>query len=264
MSRPEVACSTSAEGVTVVTLDRPERRNALGWQTWEELEATLAAIHDDASSRVVVLTGAGGCFSAGGDLRSSPAAGEGIGAPSARLLVGQRVVDRLWRMPKVTVAAVEGPAVGAGWSLALACDLTVASEAAFFAAPFLARGLVPDGGLAWFLARSVGARRAAELVLTGRRLGSDEAQAIGLVSRVVPDGQALPAALELAGELADGAVDAQALTKRLLRMAGDLALERFLEAEWLAVTLDLHGAEPAEGRSAFAEGRPPRFREVPR
>lgn len=260
----EITVRRGDDGVAVVTLDRPTQRNALTWRVWEQLEQTLAETRADAETRVVVLTGAGGCFSAGGDVKSSPARGHGLGAPAARLAVGQHVITQLQHLPQVTIAAVEGFAVGAGWSLALACDLLVAADDAFFAAPFLDRGLVPDGGIAWFLTRTVGARRAADLVLTGRRLSATDAHRDGLVSRTVATGTALDHARELAHQLGAGPRDAQGLTKRMLRFAGEVSFERFLEMEWTAAALDLHGDEAAEGRRSFIENRPPDFTAVER
>lgn len=142
MSEPEVLFDRPRPGVAVLTLNRPGARNSLGWQTWHQLGEAIDEVAADDNCRAVVLTGAGGTFSAGGDVKTSPARGAGLGAPAARLLVGQRVLDTLLKLPKPVLAAVEGPAVGAGWSLALACDLVVAARDAVFAAPFVARGLV--------------------------------------------------------------------------------------------------------------------------
>lgn len=264
MTSAAVRLSREGDGVAVVTLDRPLQRNSLDWQTWEELDDVCRVLRDDRDSRAVVLTGEGSCFSAGGDLKSSPSRGTGLGAPVARLTAGQRVIVGFAQLPQVTVAAVEGFAVGAGWGLALSCDLLVASEDAFFAAPFLERGLVPDAGIAWFLSRAIGSRRAADLLLTGRRLSAAQAEQQGLVSRVVPPQRALASAVELAAAIARGAVEAQGLAKRMLRLADHSSLERFLEVEWMSAALDLHGPEAAEGRAAFVEKRPPQFQRAVR
>lgn len=264
MSPPAVRVSREGDGVVVVTLDRPQQRNALDWQMWEDLDDVYRDLRDDRDSRVVVLTGEGACFSAGGDLKSSPARGTGIGAPVARLTAGQRVIIGFSQLPQVTVAAVEGFAVGAGWGLALSCDLLVAAEDAFFSAPFLERGLVPDAGIAWFLTRAIGSRRTADLLLTGRRLPAPLAEQQGLVSRLVPSQRALVSALELAATVAQGASGAQGLAKRMLRLADHSSLERFLEVEWLSAALDLHGPEATEGRASFAERRPPDFQQAVR
>lgn len=258
MSDRELRLDRPTSDVAVVTLQRPDHRNAIGWQTWAELDAALGEASADGGTRALVLTGAAGCFSAGGDVKTSPSRGEGIGAPSARLSVGHRVVTRLMRLPVPTIAAVEGFAVGVAWSLVLCCDLVVAAEDAFFAAPFTQRGLAPDGGLAWFLTRSLGRNRAAELLMLGDRLPAPAAAAAGLVNRVVPPGNALDTAVELARRLITGAPDALMLTKRMIR-AADPELDRFLDVEWFAATLALHGPEAVEGRAAFAEKRPADF-----
>lgn len=229
MTAPAVRLARAGDGIAIVTPDRPDRHNALGWADAGAVEAALT-LREDSHTRVVVITGACGCFSARGDMKSSPTRGEGPGAPVARLAAGPRVVTEILRLPRVTVAAVEGFAVGAGWCLTLSCDLRVAAKGAFFAAPFLERGLVPDGGIAGFLTRSVGTRRAADLLLTGRRLPASEAERDGMVSRVVAPGGALASATDLARATASGPVDAQGLTKRMPRLANDAPVERFLEA----------------------------------
>lgn len=258
MSEPVVRLERPTRGVVVVTLDRPDQRNALGWQAWADLNSALTQVRDDDTVRVMVLTGEGGCFSAGGDVKSSPARGEGVAAPAARLSEAHRAATALSRLPVPTIAAVEGFAIGVGWSLVLACDLVVAAHDAFFAAPFLQRGLVPDGGMALLLTRAVGRQRALELLMLGERLPAQDAAAVGLVNRLSAPGEALDTALGLAGRLRSGAPDALMLTKRMVR-AADPELDRFLDAEWVTVALALHGAEAAEGRSAFAEKRSPDF-----
>lgn len=259
MGEAEVLVDRPEPGVTVLTLNRPAARNAMAWQTWEELGvAVTETAHDDAC-RAVVLTGAGGAFCAGGDVKTSPSRGTGLGGPAARLLVGQRVLEDLLKLPKPVLAAVEGPAVGIGWSLALACDLVVAARDVTFAAPFVLRGLVPDGGAAWFLARALGRQRAAALLLTGDRLTAPEAAGAGLVSRICEPGAALETATDLASQLARGPAEALRLTKGMIRAALDLTLERFLEVEWLSATLDITGPDAAEGRAAFVEKRDPDF-----
>lgn len=251
-----------APGVTVITLSRPEVRNALGWQSWEELGTAVADAMIDDGCRAVVLTGSGGSFCAGGDVKSSPSRGKGLGAPAARLLVAQRVLQDLLSMPKPVVAAVEGPAMGVGWSLALACDVILAASDAIFGAPFVLRGLVPDGGAAWFLTRALGRQRAVTLLLTGGQMTASEAAAAGLVAKTVGPGAALGAAVDMAATMAMGPPEALRLTKGMVRAASDLPLERFLEVEWLSATLDLTGPDAAEGRASFVEKRPPDFSAV--
>lgn len=252
ISRPEAA-------VAVITLDRPAARNALNWQSWGELAAALAEIEGDDDCRAVILTGTGGYFCAGGDIKSSPVRGKGLSAPAARLSAGHKVLLSLVNLPKPVIAAVEGPAFGAGWSLALACDIVVAADDAVFSAAFVLRGLVPDVGAAWFLQRALGRQRASRLLFTGQRLSAVEAEGYGLVSETSPPGQALDEAMALAQRLAAGAPEALRLTKGLVRGAQDLPLERFLDLEWLSFTLDSTGPDAAEGRAAFREKREPDF-----
>lgn len=255
----EVQVERSADGVVVLSIDRPGSRNALDWETWRQLLAALEESEADDAVRAVVLTGAGGCFSAGGDMKSSPAAGGDVFAPSARLRLGHRVVRALYHLSKPTVAAVEGFALGAGWSLALAADVVVSADDAFFAAPFVQRGLVPDAGAAWFLARRAGHHVAAEIIFTGQRLPASRAAAAGLVSRLVPPHRALPEAMDLAAVLAGGPADALGLAKRLLHHAAGADLDDFLDTELIAAALNSYGPDAAEGRAAFVEKREPRF-----
>ncbi|PND54374.1 enoyl-CoA hydratase [Mycobacterium sp. ENV421] len=264
VSEPEVLLDRPRPAVAVLTLNRPGARNSLGWQTWHQLGAAIDEVAADDDCRAVVLTGAGGTFCAGGDVKTSPSRGAGLGAPAARLLVGQRVLDTLLKLPKPVLAAVEGPAVGAGWSLALACDLVVAARDAVFAAPFVARGLVPDCGAAWFLTRALGRHRATALLLSGERLTAPQAAGAGLVSQLAEPGAALTVATDLAASLARGPAEALRLTKGMIRGALDVPLERFLELEWLSATLDLTGPDAAEGRAAFVEKRDPDFSETRR
>ncbi|MGB5150958.1 MAG: enoyl-CoA hydratase-related protein [Mycobacterium sp.] len=259
MSEPEVLLDRPRPGVAVLTLNRPAARNSLGWQTWQQLGEAIDEVAADDDCRAVVLTGAGGTFCAGGDVKTSPSRGAGLGGPAARLLVGHRVLDTLLKLPKPVLAAVEGPAMGAGWSLALACDLVVAARDAVFAAPFVARGLVPDCGAAWFLTRALGRHRAAALLLSGERLTAPQAAGEGLVSQLAEPGAALTIATDLAASLACGPAEALRLTKGMIRGALDVPLERFLELEWLSATLDLTGPDATEGRAAFVEKRDPDF-----
>ena len=266
MDQPVVRLDRMQPGVAVITLDRPEVRNAVNWQSWRELGAALGEVSADPDCRALVLTGTGGAFCAGGDVKSSPAHGHGLGAPVARLTLGHQVLRDLIRVPIPVLAAVEGPAVGVGWSLALACDLVVAADDAVFGAPFVLRGLVPDGGAGWFLTRLIGRHRAARLLLTGERVPARAAADAGLVTQLASPGEALPEALELAATLARGAPEALRLTKGLVRAAEDLPLDRYLEMEWLSATLDSTGPDPVEGRAAFVEKREPdfsRLRELP-
>jgi 2-(1,2-epoxy-1,2-dihydrophenyl)acetyl-CoA isomerase len=248
------------DGVAVVTLHRPEVRNALDWETWESLGRLLTDLDRD-DVRAVVLTGGDRWFSAGGDVASMGSnPGGGVTAPAARLRMGHRVVRALVGSRAPVVAAVEGFAVGAAWGLVAACDLVVSSREAFFAAPFAQRALVADAGLAWALSRHVGHQRAAELLFLGERLPAVRAHELGLVNRLVEPGGAVQEALTLARRLAAGPPDAIQLTKALLCRAPALSLDTFLDEEHVHVALNGHSSDVAEGRQAFLDKRPPRFR----
>lgn len=258
-SEPVIRVSRPHSGVALITMDRPKARNALNWESWEQLAQAFTQIEADDDCRAVILTGSEGYFCAGGDIKSSPARGKGLAAPAARLSLGHKVLQALVSLPKPVIAAIEGPAYGAGWGLALACDIVIAAEDASFSAAFVLRGLVPDAGAAWFLQRAIGRQRASRLLFTGERLSAQEAERYGLVSQLCPTGQALEEAQALAHRLAAGPPEALRLTKGLVRSANDLPLERFLELEWLSATLDITGPDAAEGRAAFQEKREPDF-----
>ncbi|WNV76639.1 enoyl-CoA hydratase/isomerase family protein [Geodermatophilus sp. DSM 44513] len=248
------------DGVAVVTIDRPQARNALDWDAWESLGRLVAELDRD-DVRAVVLTGGDRWFSAGGDVTSMGSRqGSGVTGPAARVRLAHRVVRALTGCRAPVVAAVEGFAIGAAWGLVLACDLVVASREAFFLAPFAQRALVADAGLAWSLSRHVGHQRAAELLLVGARLPAVRAQELGLVNRVVEPGEAGEQALELARGLAAGPADAVQLTKALLCRAPQLSLDSFLDEEHVHVALNGHSPDVAEGRQTFLDKRPPRFR----
>jgi 2-(1,2-epoxy-1,2-dihydrophenyl)acetyl-CoA isomerase len=218
---------------------------------WERFGDALAEIERGTPPRALVLVGAGNYFSSGGDVKTGPARGEGALRLAARLELGQRVIARLHDLPIPTIAAVEGGAFGVSWSLALACDMILAGGGAKFGAPFLAFGLVPDGGAAWFLTRRLGRQRASEIIYSGRTLGAEEALVLGLLSRIVPDGQALEEALQLAAGVGAGNRHAVELTKRLVAVSetGDLAAAHALELAYCHVCQA--GDEVTRAREAF-------------
>lgn len=256
----EIRVEYGPEGVAAVLIDRPEVRNAFGLDTWTQLAEALSTVGAERTVGAVVLGGAGKWFSSGADMRLNRMTGGGVFTPVERLEQAQRAVRALARMRKPVVASVEGYAVGAGWGLVLACDLVVAAVDAFFLAPFVQRGLLPDAGTGWHLQRAIGPALSAEFLLTGERLPVPRAAELGLVNRVVEPGAALAAARELAAGLAAGPTDAMALLKGILRRGPALSLDEYLDEELLGAALTLHGPDPAEGRDAFLEKRPPRFR----
>ncbi|MBP2366502.1 enoyl-CoA hydratase/isomerase family protein [Pseudonocardia parietis] len=246
-----------AAGVTTLRLHRPHRRNALDHALLEQL-ATALREAERRGQAAVVLTGGDTYFSSGGDIGSMPTSSDGLFGPASRLALVHEVIETVTRSDVVVVAAVEGYAVGAAWGLVLACDLVVAAEDAFFAAPFAARGLTADGGTAYHLPRRLGPQRAAKHLLLGERLTAGAAAEAGLVSEVVAPGAATGQAVAIAQRLALGPRESNALTKRL-QAATRADLGEFLATERMAVSLAGHGGDAAEGRAAFTDRREPRF-----
>jgi 2-(1,2-epoxy-1,2-dihydrophenyl)acetyl-CoA isomerase len=245
-----------ADGVTTVTLDRPDALNAQTRASRRALIRDLRALSADDAARCVVLTGAGRAFCAGQDLRE-PDALTDVDVVIRETYIP--IVEALVDMPKPVVAAINGPAAGAGLSIALACDLRYMADDAVLMLAFSNIGLVPDCGGTWLLVRAVGHARAFELAATGRRVDADEALALGLVQRIVPRDDVLGAAQALARELAARPTLALGWTKRLLRAAERSALADVmeLEAQLQASAVTTH--DHAEGVAAFLEKREPRF-----
>lgn len=248
------------DDIAIVRLNRPEKRNCITPDIRERLEHTVPALVENASVRAIVLTGTGDAFCAGGDLRTM---GE-RGAPSvvARLRRIQSWSRLLASGAKPTVAAVNGPAAGAGFGLALLCDIALASDKAIFQASFAKVGAVPDLGLAYTLPRAVGMARAREILLTNGRVSGARAEEIGLVARCVSHATLMDEAVSAARALASGPVQALALTKQLLNNAYHQTFERFLEEEAATQAVAFGGAEFDEGVSAFLERRIPDFRQT--
>jgi len=247
------------DGVGVVTLDRPDAMNALNMQLKEELAAVAAELARRDDVRSVVLTGAGRAFCAGGDISEmdptrTPAATR---QRMRRLLHG--TVLPLARLDKPVIAAVNGHAHGLGLSLVLGCDFVYAADSAVFSMAFTKVGLVPDGVAIHLLPRIVGLTRAKELVLTARRFGAEEARELGIVSRVLPQDELLPEALEVAGTLARGATLALSASKRLLDQAPLVSREDAAELEAYAQAVMMGSDDHAEAVSAFAMKRAPAF-----
>lgn len=239
--------------VAIVTLNRPERLNALSHQLVTELRALLGELNDDQHIRAIVLTGAGRAFSSGADLRGGPSDAEEV----LRTYYNPLVTDMLM-LDKPLVAAINGVAAGAGASLTLACDLRVAADSATFRLAFVKVGLVPDAGATWLLPRAVGTARAAEMALLGRPVGATEALDWGLVNRVVPDNEVVAGALEFARTLAELA-SSVGTTRKLLHQGHARDLGEQLDAEAAAQGVAHQGEDFAEARQAFIEKRQPRF-----
>lgn len=250
-----------AAGAATITLNRPDSLNSWNEQLGRELAAALDQAAGDDAVRAVMITGAGRAFSSGADLSEQRAGVEG-GQPdlSARLReLYNPIILSIRELPKPVLAAVNGPAAGIGCSLALACDLIVAAESAFFLLAFVNIGLVPDGGVTATLPARAGAARAAEMAMLGERIPAATALEWGLVNRVVADDELEQKAGFLLARLAAGPTRAYANIKALLnrRLYDDLAAQ--LDAEAEAQSEQGRTGDFVEGVLAFAEKRPPTF-----
>ena len=255
-------------GVAWITLNRPEAMNAVTWDQRERIIGLLADASADPDVRAVVLTATGRGFCAGADLRGSPPAG-GAGAASGERVPGdvartvrrgaQRFIGAVLDCEKPVVAAVNGTAAGIGAHLAFACDLVLAAESARFIEVFVRRGLVPDGGGAYLLPRLIGPQRAKELMFFGDALDAADARTMGLVNRVVPDGELEKTARAWAERLAQGPTRAIALTKQLVN--GSLEADRAsaFAAEAAAQEINMTTRDANEGVASFVERRTPRY-----
>jgi 2-(1,2-epoxy-1,2-dihydrophenyl)acetyl-CoA isomerase len=218
-------------GIAVLTLNRPDKRNAMSDAMRAELTAALERLAQDSAVRALVLTGKGKGFCAGGDVAGME---QRMGAPAGEVAFNgwtrqQRVhhaIALLHSLPKPTIAAVNGAAAGLGADLAMSCDFVIASEEASFAWSYVQRGLVPDGGGMYFLPRRVGLARAKELVFTGRRIDAAEALRLGVVDRVSPPERLLADAADWAKDLAAGSATAIALSKTILNQTFESSAEQ--------------------------------------
>lgn len=240
----------------VLTLNRPEVRNAIDLPLRLALAEAIEEADVDPAVRAMVLTGAGGAFCSGGDISTMRRAPRHENTHRAH--AAQRVVRALWRTPKPVVAAVEGPAYGAGTALALACDRVVAASDAMFATTFTSVGLAGDMGIFATLPERVGTPRARQMLMLGTRVSGEDALPLGLVDRLCEPGQALAAAMEDAGRIAAGPPHALGVIKEMLSGAPVHPLE-VLNLEVRNQTMLWDTDDFAEGVSAFSEKRRPRF-----
>lgn len=252
------------DGILVLTMNRPARRNALSGEMLAAMAAQLAAAEADAEVRCVVLTGAGGAFCAGGDVKGM-AEGAGRDRPLAERVQNQRLsqratAGRLHETPKPTIAAIPGAAAGAGLGLALACDLRLMADGAIMTTAFAKVGFPGDYGGIWFMSRLVGTARARELFFLSERVDAAEAERLGLVNRVV-DGEALMGeTMALARRIADGPPIAYQYMKENLNRALREELMAYMDVE---VTHQVHVGQTEdhkEAARAFVEKRTPVFR----
>lgn len=251
-----------ATGVATITLDRPERLNALTFEIYAELRDAFRALGDEAGVRAVLLTGAGRAFCSGGDVESI--IGQLFSRDMAGLVAFTRMtgalVGAIRRCPRPVVAALNGTVAGAGAVIAAACDVRIAAESAKIAFLFTKVGLCgADMGAAWLLPRIVGAGRAAELLLGGDFIDAREAERIGLYNRVVPQDRVLAEARATAERLARGPGFALAMTKEMLDREASVDLDTALELEAQAQAICMRQPSFREAYEAFREKREPRF-----
>jgi 2-(1,2-epoxy-1,2-dihydrophenyl)acetyl-CoA isomerase len=247
--------------VTTITLDRPQAMNAVNAELGDALKQAVEEAAADDGTRAVVLTGNGKAFCSGADLKSGFEP-DADGYPDVKNALTHRfhpIIEGLKTMPKPTIAAINGPAVGIGLSFALACDLSIAAESAYCMLAFVNIGLVPDGGSSFLIPERIGYARAIEMAMLGEKVPARTAYEWGLINRVVADAELSTAAADLADRLAQGPTKSYAGSKRQLnhwafaRMQEQLELEAGIQAE-MARTQDF-----MEGVTAFVEKRPARF-----
>jgi len=248
------------EPLATVTLNRPDRLNAIDGALATELLDAIRVCAEDATIRALIVTGAGRGFCSGGDQKRERSPANNPGTASTLVDLVHRLILALRNLPKPVIAAINGPAAGAGFNLALACDFRIASDTARFNEAFVKVGISPDSGGSYWLPRLVGLAKATELIFTGDMIDAREAERLGLVNKVVPGNQLEGAARELALRLANGATLALGRAKVLLNNSqqNDLATQLDLEREMLSLS---YGSEDyREGVTAFKEKRVPTFK----
>lgn len=249
-------------GTLTITLNRPDKLNAMTPTLLRELREAFEQAAADREVRVIVLTGAGRGFCAGADL----------GAASELIMAGNfsyedslnttynPLIMAIQRVPQPIIAAVNGVAAGAGMSLALACDLRIVAESASFLQAFVKIGLVPDSGSTWMLPRLIGVTRALELMLTGRKVSAQEALSLGLVNQVVPDADFAKTVADMAQSFAASPTKTIGLIKQAVNFAMSSTLEQALHQEAKLQAVAGATADHGEGVSAFLQKRPPAFK----
>lgn len=245
-----------AEGIVTVTLNRPEKKNAVNQLMWNELLEIFREIADNTADRVMVLTGAGGAFCSGADLTDSTV------SQDHQLVKMRHVADvalALHRISKPTIAKVGGVAAGAGCGMALGCDLIVASDDARFSQIFARRGLSIDFGSSWLLPRLIGMHKAKELAFFADVISAKEAEALGILNRVVPAGELDAFVDDWARRLAAGPPLALALTKSMLNNSFAVSMDQALEDEGRSQTVNFSTKDTLEAMQAFVQKREPKF-----
>ncbi len=250
----------NTNGIARITLNRPDAANGIDMTMGRELMDVALRCDQDESIRVVVLTGSGNFFSAGGDLKAFAGYGDAISERIHELTIYlHAAISRFARMRVPVIVAVNGVAAGAGFSLAMAGDFVLASENAKFTMAYTAAGLSPDGGASYFLPRLVGLRRAQELMISNRRLSADEAQDWGLITRVCAADGLMAEVQDMALQLATGATQAFGAVKKLLTVSFDNGIEAQMALEGQAIAHLASCCDGQEGIQAFLAKRQPLF-----
>jgi 2-(1,2-epoxy-1,2-dihydrophenyl)acetyl-CoA isomerase len=249
------------DGIAHITLNRPEAVNSINLEMAKDLMHALIQCDEGPDIRAVIINGRGNLFCAGGDLKTFSTQGKSLPYYIKETTTYlHAAISRITRMAPPVVAAVHGFAVGAGMSLAIACDMVIAAQSARFNVAYTRVGLTPDGSLSYFLSRFIGLKRALELTLTNRIFSAQEAFHWGLVTKVVPDGELLEEANALATQLAAGPPKALGAAKRLLHEGWTETLETQMELESETITRIAHTRDTQEGITAFLEKRPPKYK----
>lgn len=254
---------TVDDAVATIALNRPSAGNTIDLPLARALLQAAIRCDHDAAIRCVVITGRGRLFCGGGDIGSFAGAGDGVAGFLSELAgTLHMAMSRLMRMPKPLLVLVNGPAAGAGLSLAVAGDVVLAARSAHFTAAYGGVGLTPDGGMSWLLPRLVGMRKAQEMILTNRRVAAEEAEAIGLVTRVVDDADLETEGQKVAAGLVTSATGALGAARSLLLESYGGGFEAHLERETRSIAAAGATPECREGVAAFLAKRKPDFRGV--
>jgi 2-(1,2-epoxy-1,2-dihydrophenyl)acetyl-CoA isomerase len=250
-----------ADGITTITLNRPEALNAMTTVMVDEISQLLDDIRDNRTARVVVLTGSGRAFCSGLDISGDDKGRDGMRVGEGMLLerLFNPLVERLYALPVPIVVAVNGPAVGAGFSVALSGDFVIAASSAYFLLAFVKIGMVPDMGVTWLLPRLCGRARAQAIMMLGDRISPQQAEDWGLIYRAVTDAELSVTAGSIAERLAQGPTTAYGLIRQGVRASLEQGLTQTLWIERTHQRLAGRTADCKEGVTAFREKRPPVF-----
>ena len=247
------------DGIAVLTLNRPEVRNALDYVTWDEIRAGMRELRCNDDAHVIILTGAGGkAFASGADIKA-------LNARTVSEQMNSEVNDILYEITmhkKPVIAAVDGYALGGGCELAMACDIRIATKKSKFGQPEVNLGIIPGGGGTQRLQRLVGIGKAKELIFTGDIISAEEAERIGLIEKVVEDGAVLEAAIEMAKKIKAKGPVAITLAKQAINVGANTDLYSGLCFERYSQAIAFSTADKAEGTLAFIEKRPAQFKGV--